>query len=392
MAEIIKNDRKKEVVKEIIKKLHQGLSYEEAKEMLIKEVSSLTSYEIAEIEQSLIQEGVTVDEIKQFCNVHALLFNEVLKQNIESLSEVHPVNLFKLENREIEKILTELKNADDKEKIKSILLKLKDIEKHYVRKEQLLFPFLEKAGFYGQSKVMWGKHNDIREMLKNAILKIDELELVKYKKEILDPLIEEIESMIFKEENILFPTSLEKLSVEDWLEILKQSNDVGYCFIDVPKKVDEMIEEFKKSVVETCSYEDRVIKFPSGKLTLDELLYILNTLPVDITFINKNDEVVYFSEGKDRVFLRPKAVLGRNVRNCHPPQSVDKVEQIINDFKSGKRDVAEFWINYKGRFVYIRYFAVRNKFNEYLGTLEVTQDITKIKTLEGERRLLDEKN
>ena len=392
MAEIIKNDRKKEVVKEIIKKLHQGLSYEEAKEMLIKEVGSLTSYEIAEIEQSLIQEGVTVDEIKQFCNVHALLFNEVLKQNIESLSEVHPVNLFKLENREIEKILTELKNADDKEKIKSILLKLKDIEKHYVRKEQLLFPFLEKAGFYGPSKVMWGKHNDIREMLKNAILKIDELELVKYKTEILNPLIDEIESMIFKEENILFPTSLEKLSVEDWLEILKQSNDVGYCFIDVPKKVDEMIEEFKKSVVETCSYDDRVIKFPSGKLTLDELLYILNTLPVDITFINKNDEVVYFSEGKDRVFLRPKAVLGRNVRNCHPPQSVDKVEQIINDFKSGKRDVAEFWINYKGRFVYIRYFAVRNEFNEYLGTLEVTQDITKIKTLEGERRLLDEKN
>jgi len=392
MAEIIKNDRKKEVVKEIIKKLHQGLSYEEAKEMLIKEVGSLTSYEIAEIEQSLMQEGVTVDEIKQFCNVHALLFNEVLKQNIESLSEVHPVNLFKLENREIEKILTELKNADDKEKIKSILLKLKDIEKHYVRKEQLLFPFLEKAGFYGPSKVMWGKHNDIREMLKNAILKIDELELVKYKTEILNQLIDEIESMIFKEENILFPTSLEKLSVEDWLEILKQSNDVGYCFIDVPKKVDEMIEEFKKSVVETCSYEDRVIKFPSGKLTLDELLYILNTLPVDITFINKNDEVVYFSEGKDRVFLRPKAVLGRNVRNCHPPQSVDKVEQIINDFKSGKRDVAEFWINYKGRFVYIRYFAVRNEFNEYLGTLEATQDITKIKTLEGERRLLDEKN
>jgi Uncharacterized conserved protein, COG2461 len=231
MAEIIKNDRKKEVVKEIIKKLHQGLSYEEAKEMLIKEVGSLTSYEIAEIEQSLIQEGVTVDEIKQFCNVHALLFNEVLKQNIESLSEVHPVNLFKLENREIEKILTELKNADDKEKIKSILLKLKDIEKHYVRKEQLLFPFLEKAGFYGPSKVMWGKHNDIREMLKNAILKIDELELVKYKTEILNPLIDEIESMIFKEENILFPTSLEKLSVEDWLEILKQSNDVGYCLL-----------------------------------------------------------------------------------------------------------------------------------------------------------------
>ncbi len=392
MAEVIKNDEKKEVVKDIIKKLHQGLSYEEAKEILIKKVGSLTSYEIAEIEQSLIQEGVSVDEIKKFCNVHALLFNEVLKQNVISVDENHPVNLFKLENREIEKILNELKNTDDKEKIKLILSKLKEIEKHYVRKEQLLFPFLEKAGFYGPSKVMWGKHNDIRNMLKNAILKIDELNFEQYKTEILNPLIEEIESMIFKEENILFPTALEKLSVDDWIEILKQSNEVGYCFIQLPNKIDYMIEEFKKSILESCYYEDGVIKFPSGSLTLDEIFYIINTLPIDITFINKNDEVVYFSEGKDRIFFRPRAVLGRNVRNCHPPQSVDKVEKILNDFKSGKRDFAEFWINYKGRFVYIRYFAVRNKYGEYLGTLEVTQDITKIKTLEGEKRLLDEKN
>lgn len=390
MAEILKN-RKKEVVKEIIKKLHQSqITAEQAKEMLIKEVGSITSYEIADIEQSLINEGISVDEIKSFCNVHALLFDEILRQQIKEVNEAHPVYLFKLENREIEKITGELKVAKDKETIKVLLNKLKEIEKHYVRKEQLLFPYLEKAGFYGPSKVMWGKHNDIRTMLKNAIAKIDEVQLEDYIKDYLNPLIEEVESMIFKEENILFPTSLEKLKLEDWIDILKQSQEVGYCFIEPPKDVESMINELKKLEKEELEYKDGTIKFPSGELSLEELLAILNTLPIDISFVDKNDNVKYFTEGKDRIFLRPRAVIGRNVRNCHPPQSVDKVEKILDDFKNKRRDVAEFWINFKGRFVYIRYFAVRNKDGEYLGTLEVTQDITNIKKLEGEKRLLDD--
>ncbi len=391
MAEILK-DRKKEVVKEIIKKLHKGIiTAKEAKELLLKEVGSITSYEIAEIEQSLINEGVSIDEIKSFCNVHALLFDELLKQQLKEVSHAHPIYLFKLENREIEKITSQLKEAKDKQTIKELLLKLKDIEKHYVRKEQLLFPYLEKAGFYGPSKVMWGKHNDIRQMLKEAINKIDAVEFEEYINSYLKPLIEEVESMIFKEENILFPTSLEKLKVEDWIDILKQSQDVGYCFIEAPKDLESLINELKKLEKEQAEYKDGVIKFPSGELNLEELLAILNTLPVDITFVDKNDNVKYFSEGKDRIFLRPRAVIGRNVRNCHPPQSVDKVEKILEDFKNKRRDLAEFWINFKGKFVYIRYFAVRNQEGEYLGTLEVTQDITDIKKLEGEKRLLDDK-
>jgi len=153
-----------------------------------------------------------------------------------------------------------------------------------------------------------------------------------------------------------------------------------------------MIEDLEKNIVETAVYKDGVIKFPSGELSLDELLNILNGLPIDISFVDKDDKVKYFSETKDRIFFRPRAIIGRDVRNCHPPQSVDKVEKIINDFKEKKRDVAEFWINFKGRFIHIRYFAIRNKLGEYLGTLEVTQDITNIKKLEGERRLLDEGN
>lgn len=391
MSELLKN-KKKQVVKDIIKKLHEGLSFEEAKEILVKEVGSITSDEIAEIEQSLINEGVSVEEIKKFCNVHALLFEEIIKQKIQELAKSHPVELFKLENREIEKIMSKLKVEENKENVKNLLAVLKEIDKHYTRKEQLLFPYLERAGFYGPSKVMWGKHNDIRKMLKDALSKIDEVDFAEFKKIYLNPLIEEIESMIFKEENILFPTSIEKLKLDDWIEILKQSSEVGYCFIEPPKDVESLIEDLKKSVVEEASYENGKIKFPSGELKLNEILAILNSLPFDITFIDENDTVKYFSERKDRIFLRPRAVIGRDVRNCHPPQSVDKVEKILNDFKSGKRDVAEFWINYKGRFIYIRYFAVRDNTGKYLGTIEVTQDITEIKKLEGEKRLLDEKD
>jgi len=391
MAEILK-DKKREVVKNIIKRLNKDLTFEEAKELLLKEVGSITSYEIAEVEQSLINEGWSIDEIKKFCNVHALLFESTLKQKMVETSEFHPVNLFKLENRGIEKLTKTLKELNEIEKIKDTLLQLKPIDIHYTRKEQLLFPFLEKAGFYGPSKVMWGKDNDIREMLKKAIENVDKVELTEFRKNYLNNLIEEIESMIFKEENILFPTSLEKLKPEDWVEILKQSNTIGYCFITPPSDLESMIEDLEKNIVETAVYKDGVIKFPSGELSLDELLNILNGLPIDISFVDKDEKVKYFSETKDRIFFRPRTIIGRDVRNCHPPQSVDKVEKIINDFKEKKRDVAEFWINFKGRFIHIRYFAIRNKLGEYLGTLEVTQDITNIKKLEGERRLLDEGN
>lgn len=392
MAEILKN-KKKEIIKDIIKKVHQGLSFEKAKDILLKEVGTITSYEIAEIEQSLLDEGISVDEIKKFCNVHVLLFEDILKQKIQQLTQSHPVELFKLENREIEKIVHQIREENQLDRIKELLLKLKQIEIHYVKKEQILFPYLEKAGFYGPSKVMWSKHDDIRNMLKQAIIEIDKQpDIQEYKKQYLYPLLEEIESMIFKEENILFPTSLEKLKLEDWVEILKQSQQVGYCFITLDKDIEKMVEELKIYSNEEAKFEDGKIKLPSGELTLDELLAVLNTIPVDITFIDKEDKVKYFSENKDRVFLRPRAVLGRDVRNCHPPQSLDKVERILNDFKNGLRDVAEFWINFKGKFVYIRYFTLRNNKGEYLGILEVTQDITHIKKLEGEKRLIDEKN
>jgi DUF438 domain-containing protein len=182
------------------------------------------------------------------------------------------------------------------------------------------------------------------------------------------------------------------LSVDDWAEILKESDDVGYVFIKKPKETTSLVQELKEAVTAEPSVKDSVITFPTGKLEIIELMKILDALPVDITFVDKDDRVKYFSNNKDRIFVRTRSVLGRNVENCHPPQSVAIVKDIITSFKEGKRDSVDFWINLNEKLLYIRYYAIRNSEGYYLGTLEVTQDITDVKKLEGEKRLLDEKN
>lgn len=407
MSEKLSKEEKKKTMKDIILKLHQGISVEAAKERFEKEVGNISATEIAEIEQSLIDEGLSPEEIKKFCNVHALLFESMLEKSVaEDTSPAHPVYLFKSENREIEKLIDSLKGKIERrqeyglprimEMIKEILSQLRGIKIHYERKEQLLFPFLEKRGFYGPSKVMWGKDNEIRDLLAKALLAIEKVstgeELEVSIERILNPLIEEVSGMIFKEEKILFPTCLEKLSANDWVEILKESDEVGYVFIKKPEETETLMQELKDALLEEPIFQDNAVSFPTGALKLKELMWVLNTLPIDITFVDKEDRVRYFSDNRERVFVRTKSIIGRKVQNCHPPQSVDVVEGILKSFKKGKRDSADFWINIEGKLVHIRYFAVRDRDRNYLGTLEVTQDITEIKKLQGEKRLYDERN
>lgn len=399
-------ERKKEVIRDLITRLHQGLSIEEAKEIFEREVGTISSAEIAEVEQSLIDEGLSPNEIKKFCNVHALLFKSALQQSVsKEESPTHPISLFKLENREIEKITKALKDVIEKkdgytitqltEKIQTLLTQLRGIDKHYTRKEQLIFPFLEKHGFTGPSNVMWGKDNEIRELLNTSIKEIKmvttETDFNDYTSNYLTSLLDEVEGMIFKEEKILFPASLEKLNIDDWVKVQQESNEVGYAFIEKPKAADSLEQDSEHISIEHPDIKDNIVSLPTGNLQINELLGLLNTLPVDITFVGKDDAVKYFSDSKERIFVRTKSVLGRKVQNCHPPQSVDVVEKILRSFKEGTRDSADFWINLQGKLVYIRYFAVRDKEGAYLGTLEVTQDLTEIKKLEGEKRLLDER-
>lgn len=395
----------KRVIREIIKDLHQGLSLAEAKQRMEDEVGTISSLEIAEVEQSLIDEGMSPDEIKRFCNVHALLFESALQVDLTNEENpAHPVSLLKRENREIEKLtaaLRELRKQAEAGQVagfvreaRVLLKRAQDLDLHYTKKEQLLFPFLEKYGFMGPSKVMWGKHNEIRDLQKQATAALNHVnttaEVDAFVAERLNPLIDEVDGMIFKEENILFPAALEKLKADDWIDILKESDQVGYAYIRPHAETTELIAALKKATADKPAIVDGQLRFPSGLISPTVLMHMLNALPVDLTFVDHEDTVRYFTENKERIFVRTRAVIGRKVQNCHPPQSVDMVEKILTAFKEGSRDSAEFWLTLKGRMLYIVFFAVRDERGKYLGTLEVTQDITKLRQLTGERKLLDE--
>ncbi len=362
-------EKQKSAIKEIIKELHQGLSPEKAKEKFETEVGSIQSVDIAEIEQELLEEGeLTSDEIKKFCNVHALLFQSALeKVELKEQDPAHPVSLFKQENREIEKITAKIKEfmkeADQYElnelqsKMQSLLEQLKKVDIHYVRKEQQLFPYLEKYGYKGPTTVMWGKDDEVRELIKESVQCVsgasDQTQLNQCIENSIAPLVEEVEGMIFREENILFPTALEKLQPGEWGDILKESDQVGYCYIERPAEIDDLIGKLKAKAEEQTVYDSGKIQFPTGELGLKELTCLLNSLPIEITFVDKDDRARYFTDHAERIFVRTKQILGRKVENCHPPKSLDKVEAIVEAFKKGERTYADFWINLGDKFVYI---------------------------------------
>jgi len=268
--------------------------------------------------------------------------------------------------------------------------RLSDVHKHYARKENLLFPFLEKREITGPPKVMWGKDDEVRELLKGAITVLNSsksftaaeaqgaVELV------LKPALEAIKEMIFKEEEILLPMCLDSLDEADWYAIWKQSPEIGFCLID-PSDDWQPADLPEEMTPETSS--DRV-QFPTGSLHPKELKAILNTIPFDMTFVGADDTVKYFSQGKERIFDRNRAIIGRQVTMCHPPGSVHIVEKILDDFKSGAQDKAAFWINLGPKFIHIEYFALRDEKGVYLGTLEVSQNLTEKRALTGEQRLL----
>jgi hypothetical protein len=252
---------------------------------------------------------------------------------------------------------------------------------------------MEKYGITAPPKVMWGVDDEIREDIK-AIKNM--LKHYNGEKDVLleriNNTINRVTEMIFKEENILFPMVLETLSEDEWLKIEEESGEIGYTLIDVKTKwkpvrvnVEEKVEEEGEK-----PSNDGYIKFETGVLTPEEINGIFNTIPLDITFVDKDGFVKYFSQGKERIFPRTKAAIGREVKNCHPPASVHIVEKIVEDLKSGKKENEDFWIKMGDKYVYIRYFAVRDEKGEFLGIMEVTQNIKPIQEITGEKRLVSD--
>jgi DUF438 domain-containing protein len=242
--------------------------------------------------------------------------------------------------------------------------------------------------------VMWGKHDEIRGFIKSSINvfhseeNIGKNEIIGFFELLFDHTATLLEEMIYKEENILFPMCLDILTEIDWYEIYRQSDSIGYCLIDPSTKWSPPIGV--KS--EPAQTDQNRIQLSTGSFSIDELEAVFNSLPLDLTFVDKDDTVKYFSHGKDRIFERNRAIIGRKVQFCHPPSSVHIVEKILNDFKSNKQSEAKFWINFQGKYVHIAYYAIRNTEGNYIGTLEVTQDINQYRKLEGESRLLTYEN
>ena len=405
MSEYINNrEMRQNAIKEIIKKLHEGKSVEEVKKLFEEAFHGVSASEISAAETALISEGLPVEEVQKLCDVHAAVFKgsieEIHQPSDPTLIPGHPLNILVRENEKIAHIieseirpylsLEKMKGKEALSRLKQGVSQLRDLSVHYGKKENLLFPYMEKYGITAPPKVMWGVDDEIRDQVKETVEilhkdpKLNEALVQKIEK-----LLEKITEMIFKEENIMVPMLLEQLTQEEWKTIADESKEIGFMIDHVPQwnpaaKDKESGEEEKKAE------EPGLIKLPSGEFQVEELTAMLNALPFDITFVNKDDVVKYFSEGKDRAFPRTKAIIGRNVSNCHPPASVHIVEQIVEDFKAGRKDQEDFWIHMAGKYIFIRYYAVRSQEGEYLGVLEVTQDIKPIQEITGEKRLISE--
>lgn len=408
MSELINNRAKRrDELKEIIRKLHDGSNSEQVQAEFAAKFGSVSAAEISELEQDLIKEGMEVQEIQRLCDVHAAVF----KGSIEEihapvdLSELpgHPVQVMKKENEMLDQLFSDMDtrlqdfSRQPDENMQSRLQKDLDlaleIDRHYSRKENLIFPYLEKHDITAPPKVMWGVDDEIRFLFKDAKDKLSRWPEVSAPEivEAVNEAVDRTREMIYKEEHILFPLALETLSEDEWRQVADDSPEIGYCLISgAPAwpggtKAGSEAPAAEKQVGEVPG----LVNLPSGNFSVAELTAALNTLPMDITFVDKDDTVRYFSQGKERIFDRAISIIGRKVANCHPPASVHIVEKIVSDFKSGARDNADFWIKMGPRYVLIRYFAVRDGSGDYLGTLEVTQDIAPIQEIKGEKRLLD---
>jgi PAS domain S-box-containing protein len=402
----VTEENRKKALKEILKQLHEGVPPEQVKERFRQFIEGVSSLEIARIEQELISEGISREEIQRLCDVHLAVFREQLERQRLEAAPTSPIGILLEEHRMLQQITQKLsvlaekvQTAENLEDVKEELEQLRhvaeellDAEKHYLREENVLFPVLERHGITEPPAIMWMEHNQLREKKKQLRSLLENAATINFQDfkrqlgELANALNAVLDSHIFKENNILFPTSQRVVTEQEWANVRADFDEIGYCCF-TPKHLTEKPTE--KPLVEAKAAAEGMLHFETGTLTKEEVEAILNTLPVDITFVDKDDSVKFFNKAEKRVFVRTKAVLGRKVQLCHPQKSIHVVNRILEAFKKDEKDVAEFWINVGGRLIHIRYLAVRDKNGKYLGTMEVTQDITDLKKIEGEKRLLD---
>lgn len=373
-------------IKEYLKRLEENEELESVRADFVKEFENVDASEIMEAEQQLLKEGTPLTTVQKLCDVHAALFKgktieekavEAKRQSAgaikqEKLSitsklveiEGHPLYTFSLENKEIANIVKECKEKPDHDLVE----KLQDIAIHYAKKGDLLYPHLKvKYGISGPSDVMWTVDDEIRDEIKQLSKKqnVDNKGLEDFNK-----LLVRIDDMIYKEANILFPNCATNFEDEEWYEIYRDSKDYDEC-LGVENVVWEEAEEFLKNV--SKSVDDEIV-MAGGHMTVEQLSAMLNTIPLEITFVDKENINRYFNEGS-KVFKRPGMAIDREVFSCHPPKIEVQVRKIIESFKNKMADRVPIWMEKNGRTMLVTYMAVRNKAGEYIGTVELVQDM-----------------
>ncbi|MDA3940539.1 MAG: DUF438 domain-containing protein [Spirochaetia bacterium] len=420
MSEMIRNNEEKQkILKEIVTNLSEGSNIKSVQKQFKDIIKNVSPEEIASMEQSLIDGGVPVEHVQSLCDVHVKVFEDTLeKQKVGKVLPGHPVHTYKAENihlriliKRIKKDLKKVVKGNDKGSFKTTLTELREVEIHYQRKENQLFPFLEEVNFTGPSRVMWGKQDEIRVMFKEIDAAFTNEDMKALKGSIAQ-LTKALTGMIFMEEKILFPTAIRKLPETSWKEIRRGESAIGYAWIKPgnlwdPNVVKTGIPDFAKVAAEARKArgeeplsavgvdkdsgreEAGQIPLDVGSLTGIQLNMMLKVLPIDISYVDENDRVLYYSQGKERMFPRSPGIIGRTVQNCHPPKSAHIVQNIVDSFRKKEKDEAEFYFTMNGRFLHIRYFPLYDENGDYKGVIEAGQDLTDIRALEGEQKLLD---
>lgn len=359
------------------------LELEAARDRMRNEVGRITPEEFAAAEQLLMDENP--DECRDE-DVRSMLdvFDGLFVTDEVPLPFGHTIDAYRRENKKMKELLIEGDKLAGKTFILNpwleLIEKLLQYKVHFSRKQNQLYSALEREGFDRPTTTMWVYDDYIRDEINDAWQMLNENDVdvdafINLYKEIAV----DLRDLMEKEEMILYPTSLKLISEEKMEQLKSGDREIGFFLIDMPKlKPDDSSKGEKEKVFDVAE----------GKLTLEQINLIYQHLPIDISFIDENDIVKFYTDTKDRVFPRSKGVIGREVRNCHPPKSLHLVEEVIDKFRNGEQDKAEFWINKPGKFIYITFVAIRDGEGKFRGVMEIMQDCTHIRALEGEKRLL----
>jgi len=394
----LQNESNAALLDRVIRTMCEDGDTHKAVEEFIANCNFLTKDDVSTVFYDLGQHGYEFQENSEVINFyHEVIEDKIAAGVIQQYAPGHPAAVYLEENRLLRSLFNQINKLDpeqDHHQFKSVFDKICKVELHYARKENQLFPCLEKHGWDSPSKNMWAFHDDIRALIKEVgiALKESNFNLVKQK---LPNLLAEMSHLIGVEEQRLIPNAMSMLKEDEWKDMYIGDEEIGWMLDEKPAAYPERKEEeyvhpskLKKPSDSSLDTDDKY-HFDEGYMTPEQVNLLFKTMPLDITYVDENDRVVFYNRGEDRLFPRSKNVIGREVRYCHPPKSVDSVLRILEEFRNGTQDVADFRIFVKGRFILIRYFAVRDNDGTYRGVMEMSQDITDVKTMEGEQRLLD---